>query len=115
MTRRAITRATGPGVRLKNSRVYHFRVRRIVVHVVFGRDGRARTLGVVSERLVINGVPISAGIDAVASAMPDGVERSDCDDTGHYTEFSAVTGYQYGYLGFGLWTSPRSPPSRWLI
>ncbi len=89
---------------MKHSRVYHFRVRRIVVHVVFGLDGRARTLGVVSERLVINGVPISSGIDAVAAAMPGGIERSDCSP-GYYTEFSAV-GDPNRYVGFGLWDKP---------
>ncbi len=103
MTRRAITRATGPGVYIRLSR-YHFRVRRVIVNVTFGRDGRARTLTVASKRLVINGVPAAAGIDAVAAALPDGIDRSDCSS--NYTEFSAVSGYRYGYLAFEMWASP---------
>lgn len=105
MTRRAITRATGRGVYLRHAR-YHFRVRRVIVSVTFGRDGRARTLKVASERLVINGVPVAAGIDAVAAALPDGIDRSDCAPG--YAEFSAVSGYPAGYLAMELWASPAT-------
>jgi len=103
MSRSAITRVTGPPAATKQYGFYRFRVRGLTVLVSFGHWGRARSLRADSGKLVVNGVPLSAGPSALTAALPQ-VQRSEC---GTYTTLFLPQGRRQS--GFGFFTAPALP------
>ena len=103
MTRRTVTDVAGRAAARTRYGDLRYRVSGMSVLVGFGRYGRVRTLRADSGKLTVDGVPLSAGPDAVVATLP-GVERSEC---GTYTTMLLTQGRRQ--TGLGFFASPALP------